>query len=178
MHKKYTSAFEHLERSKEALLQQLSSYTPAELSSSQNGKWSPLQHTYHLFLAEEVSLKYVIKKLSFNPQLKKAGISHQLKIWALNFIEITPFKFKAPAVISEQAFPENLTLEMVRTRWAYERINLKDFLTNLDQNLHDKEIYKQPSVGRLTIKGMLHFFQFHHDRHKKHIDRELVQVGL
>ena len=85
---------------------------------------------------------------------------------------MTPIKFKAPKAISDQEFPENLNLEMVRQEWANERIEFKDFLETLDPSLVHKEIYKQPFVGRLTIGGMLQFFQFHQDRHGNHIRRD------
>jgi hypothetical protein len=110
--------------------------------------------------------------LSYQPELQDARFTNQLRIWAFKVIEWTPIKFKAPKAINDQSFPENLHLELIRQEWAKDRIELKEFLTTLDSALVHKEIYKHPFAGRLTIGGMLAFFQFHQDRHGTHIRRD------
>ena len=172
MHKRYIKSLDKLELSKKNLLDKLSGWTPENLCARKNGKWSALEHCYHIYLAEEASLKYVVKKLSFNPDLKDAGILHLFRLSALKFIEISPFKFKAPAAISEQAFPGSLTLDFVKMKWSESRTELHNFFENIDDKYVDKEIYKQPSVGRLTLNGMLQFLQFHLDRHAGHIEKQ------
>ena len=172
MFKNYSRTFEQLEKSKEGLLRNLADENPQQIAIRKNNKWSPIEHCYHVYLAEKLSRKYCIKKLSFNHELKDAGFKNQFRIWALMTIEWMPIKFKAPKAIDEQVFPENLDLNLVREGWTKDRQELKSFLTNLDPSYINKEIYKQPSVGRLTIGGMLQFFQFHLNRHRSHIRRD------
>ena len=142
------------------------------INHRKNGKWSPIEHSYHVHLAEMYSRKYCVKKLSFNPALKRAGIMTQLRIWALQTIEWMPVKFKAPKAIDQDVFPPNLSLDQVADEWSVERLELKRFLQDLDPSYLHKEIYKQPTVGRVTIEGMLRFFQYHLDRHRHHIKRD------
>ena len=172
MDKKHAQLFESLEKSKAALLSKLNDADYTMISTRNNDKWSPLEQCYHLYLAEHLSRKYCAKKLSFNPKLKTAGLITKLRLWTIKFIEVLPLKFKAPNTVNEQRFPADLSLEMVKKLWADERLELKIFLETLDSSLVNKEIYKQTIVGRLTIAGMLDFFQFHFDRHKSHIKRD------
>lgn len=172
MEKKYAAAFGRLEKSKEDLLSLLADRDAQYISCRKSNKWSPLEQCYHVYLAEMLSRKYCVKKLSFNPELKEAGFLNQWRIWALKTIELLPLKFTAPEAISEQVFPESLTLETVARVWSEERQALRGFLEKMNPALINKEIYKQPTVGRLTISGMLEFFQFHLDRHVHHIKRD------
>lgn len=162
-------AFDRLEYTREALLDKISAHDHTHISTRKKKKWSPVEQCYHVYLAENLSRQYCIKKLSFKPELEDAGLKTQLRVMALKAMERLPLKFKAPKNINEQAFPPDLNLETVRQVWAEDRKELKSFLENLDPALLNKEIYKQPSVGRLTIAGMLEFFQFHQDRHQEHI---------
>ena len=169
MNQEHAYAFDRLQYSREALLDRLGEHNHDALSMRKKKKWSPLEQCYHVHLAEKFSRLYCIKKLSFNPELNDAGLTSWLRVFALKTFERVPFKFKAPKAINEAAFPENINLEMLREVWTSDRQELKSFLDNLDEQLVNKEIYKQPTVGRLTIGGMLEFFQFHQDRHQKHI---------
>lgn len=172
MDQNHARAFSYLEQTKETLLANLSASDPLILATRTGEKWSPIEHCYHVYLAEKVSRNYCIKKLSYQPQLQNAGFTNQLRIWAFKVIEWTPIKFKAPKAINDLSFPKNLNLELIRQEWAKDRIELKGFLTTLDPSLVHKKIYKHPFAGRLTIGGMLAFFQFHQDRHWNHIRRD------
>ena len=172
MKKSYSLALANLEKSKEDLIHLIAKNDHQYISSRKNGKWSPLEQCYHLHMAEMLSRKYCEKKLSFNPELKDAGYKNSLRLWLLQLIEYLPLKFKAPTAVGQQSFPENLNLDMVTMEWSHQREQLGRFLENLDPSYVDKEIYKQPMVGRLTIGGMLKFFQFHIDRHRSHIKRD------
>ena len=171
MDKSHASAFEYLEQTKEVLLSNLAERDPVYIASRKNNKWSPIEQCYHVYLAEKLSRKYCVKKLSYQPELQDAGLKTRFRIWALKTIELTPIKFKAPKAINDQVFPENLNLELVLQEWSKERGELNDFLETLNPSYVDKEIYRQPFVGRLTIGGMLNFFEFHQDRHRNHIKR-------
>ena len=132
MEKSYLKKFNQLEKSKELLLHKLEKRDSEFLITRKNGKWSPVEHCYHVFLAEMYSRKYCVKKLSYNPELKDAGIKTQLRLWTLKLSEVLPIKFKAPKTINEQVFPEDLNLEMIFRVWGQERNELKNFLENLD----------------------------------------------
>ena len=58
-------------------------------------KWSVLQVMMHLMKAEDMSIKYVKKKLSFEPKLKRAIIMGPLRGMMLNTSLRSPFKAKS-----------------------------------------------------------------------------------
>ena len=140
-------------------------------------EWSVLQIVHHLILAEEGSLKYLKKKLSFNPKLNKVSLSSKLRLKLLTTWAYTPVKFKAPDAISGEALPAQSTLEEVSNRWKIVRADMRAFLNKLPDDILDKEVYKHPFAGKLSLEGMLIFFEAHLDRHEKQIRRTLKLVG-
>ena len=58
-----------------ALLEELKDYSNDDLNRQPGpGKWSAFQVMHHLMRAEGLSVKYLKKKMSFNPTFKKAGL--------------------------------------------------------------------------------------------------------
>ncbi len=139
--------------------------------------WSVLQIVHHLILAEEGSLKYLKKKLSFNPKLNKVSLSSKLRLKLLTTWAYTPVKFKAPDAIGGEALPTQSTLEEVSNKWKIVRADMRAFLSKLPDDILDKEVYKHPFAGKLSLEGMLTFFEAHLDRHEKQIRRTLKLVG-
>lgn len=139
--------------------------------------WSTLQICYHLMLAEKGSLAYVKKKLSYNPKLKKASLSTVMRQKLLTTYLITPIKVNSPDAISGDALPEKSNLEAVTLDWRAIRADLRAFLTNCSEDILDKEIYKHPFGGRLSLEGMLAFFEGHLQRHEKQIRKTLKAIG-
>ena len=135
--------------------------------------WSATQVMNHLILSEKYSVAYCEKKLSFKPTLKKAGIMSGLKSALVKYYLLSPFKIKAPKGIGTSALPKKDTLDNIHSTWIKEREKLKNFIVELPDEYVDKEIYKHPFGGRLTIKGMMVFFEAHFKNHKKQILRAL-----
>jgi hypothetical protein len=53
---------------------------------------------------------------------------------------------------------------------------MKSYLEDLPEHIFDKELYKHPFAGRVTIRGMVDFFGGHLERHAKQIDRTIAKV--
>ena len=136
-------------------------------------KWSAVQVMHHLIISEELSLKYLKKKLSFNPTLKKADWKAKARKGVLKFYLGLPLKFKAPKGVNDAALPKFVSLEETMERWAKARKEMRDFLEQLPEDHLDKELYKHPFAGKLTLRGMLEFFQSHFRRHREQIIRTL-----
>lgn len=136
-------------------------------------KWSATQIMNHLILSEKYSVAYCEKKLSFRPALKKGGITAGLKSALVRWYLLSPLKFNAPTGIGSDALPKEDTLDNIHTNWLNERKKLKKFIDNLPEEYIDKEIYKHPFGGRLTIHGMMGFFEAHYKNHKKQIIKAL-----
>jgi len=54
-----------------------------------------------------------------------------------------------------------------------ERKDLYEFIDSVSEDYIDKEVYKHPLGGRLSLTGMLEFFDSHFDHHSKQIFRAL-----
>jgi hypothetical protein len=165
---------EQMDKKLEALLQELSKYDHDKLNATPpGGGWSPLQVMQHLIVSETLSLKYVKKKLSFQPTLKPIGMSVIWRTFLLKNYLKTPIKFKAPKMVSSEVLSEVLDFQELATQWRSDRKELKEYLAGLPSELDNKAIYKHPVAGRLGLDGMVTFFDIHFDRHRKQIERAL-----
>ena len=174
MDQKILKRLDQLDKSLEILVLELSEYSEDQLRKQPApGEWSALQVVHHLITAENLSLKYVIKKLSFDPKLKPAGIQSKARVLYLWLAFNSPFKYKAPEAVKGDHLPKDATLEKIKTQWLSQRKELREYLKGLPKEVFDKEVYKHPFVGRLSLEGMLHFFQIHFDRHHRQIQRTL-----
>lgn len=138
-------------------------------------RWSVLQIMHHLLLSEMGALKYVKKKLSHDPELKKASMMTGFRLLALKMSLRAPFKFKAPAIVGDSHLPEKSTFWEIVKKWNTHRAELKEFLEELPEDLLKKEIFKHPVAGRQTIKGMLQFYEDHFIRHRRQIRKTLKE---
>ena len=163
-----------LDENLERLVQELKSYSSERLNTQPAPEsWSPIQVLHHLMLAERYSLAYCQKKLSFKPTLKTAGWMENIQVKIVDFALASPISFNAPKPISGNALPAVDELEKVHSLWLLQRKLLHEFIDELPQEYLDKQVYKHPFGGRLSIFGMLQFFESHFKSHKKQIFRAL-----
>ena len=156
------------------LLRDLKKFSDGDLNwQPKAGKWSVLQVMQHLMRAELLSHKYVEKKLSFNPTLKRAGLLSFFNRLLLRFYLKLPFRFKAPEAVADEQFPEKAAFWDLVKQWNEQRAALRDYLGGLPDELFKKAIYKHPFGGRMSLGGMLTFHISHFRRHRKQISRIL-----
>ncbi len=154
------------------LLDMLSAHSHDALNRKPaDGGWSALQAMHHLILSEEGSLRYVKKKLSFNPDLKRGGLIHRLRSIMLAVTLWLPVKFRAPKGVSGEALPEQSDFQETAQRWQNCRQELRQFLEGLSPEMLRAALYRHPRAGRMTLMGMLRFFHEHFTRHRKQIER-------
>lgn len=159
------------------LLNDLKNYSTSQLSAQpEPGAWSVFQVMQHLMIAESKSIGYVKKKTSYPEGLKKAGFPEIFRRTVLKIFLWLPFKYKAPAIVNEDHFKDNVTLDELAKSWRASRGELTHFLENMKPEWEDKEIFRHALAGRMTIDGMLIFFSDHFNRHRKQIDRTLQRV--
>lgn len=137
------------------------------------GGWTALQTAHHLLLAEEGSLRYVRKKLSFPAEFKPVGVGAHWRAFLLRVSLSLPIKFKSPPGVNPETLPEISTLEAVRERWQKTNAEWNEFFQQLPAELAGKAVYRHPRAGRMGWLQMIGFFQWHLARHRKQIRRAL-----
>jgi len=156
------------------LLEVLKDYSEKTLNKKPaEDKWSVMQIMHHLKIAELGSQKYCEKKLSFNPELKDAGIAAAWRTFLMTTYLKLPFKVKAPAAVSGDNLPDYSNFWETAKEWKAQRQHLRSFLESLPPEHYKKEIFKHAFAGRLTMMGLLDFFDGHLDRHQKQINKIL-----
>lgn len=138
-------------------------------------EWSILQVVEHLRQSEKLAFGYVNYKISQKAEFEKAGVPELFR--HLAFAHRLKFGKARKAPNVKGLVPENKGLDYntILNKWKEQRNEMKSFFKELDDSYFRKQIYKQPGLGKLSLKHMLQFFCNHTDRHMKQIDRILNQ---
>ena len=157
------------------LFEALNKYSDDDLNwKPKSDQWSVLQVMVHLMKAEAGSLAYVEKKLSSgHSHISKAGILAGGRKYIMNGLLHYPFKIKAPQGLGTESLPDRSSFWDLVKQWKKQREDLRTYLASLPIEALSKEIYKHPVVGRMSINGMLSFFEGHFQRHRKQINQVL-----
>ncbi|MCB0689041.1 MAG: DinB family protein [Saprospiraceae bacterium] len=167
---KIDQQFSLLELRLNSLFKRLDQYDDDTLITPvREGVWSAMQIMNHLSLSERLSLKYLQKKLSFKPKLALAGVMSRVRFQVLRLYLQSNIKVKAPKGVRSEDMPAICSFAELQSDWRNDRHKLRNFLNDLDDDVLDRELYKHPFVGRLTIAQMLQFFLLHFERHEKQI---------
>jgi len=144
--------------------------------SPEPGAWSPLMVAEHLRKAEAISGAYLRKKALSDRPLPRRDLRSRFREMAMGWYLRSPFKFKAPAIVNEESFPDQLILPIQFEQWEEERKNLREWLSRQPEDYFSRQGYRHPLAGRMTVNGMLKFFEWHFDRHRKQIDRTIRRL--
>ncbi len=175
MRKNLLSQLEIMNQELDQLIETISKHGDAAINHHpKENKWSTQQIMNHLILSEKLSIKYCRKKLSFDPQLKKAGWNSAIKDRIVTSYYLFPiFRLKAPKGIDTPVLPKEDSVDSLEKNWRNVREDMRSFIETVDEKYLDKEVYKHPFAGRLTLKGMMSFFLAHFRHHRKQIDKAL-----
>jgi len=177
MDKRSEQSIQLLDQQLNELRQELARYPKEELSRKPTpDSWSVFDNMHHMMRAEQMSLQYVQKKLSFNPELSNTDIRTAFRDSFASFINKLPLKRKAPKAVAEEHFPQTAELDHIVRDWRQQRQHMEAYLSSLPPELFTKEVYKHPFAGRLSLNGMLRFFYQHNARHRRQMRRALKQV--
>jgi uncharacterized damage-inducible protein DinB len=135
--------------------------------------WSANQNLEHLLRAEAASLAYLKKKLTNGgSDIPKAGV----KSWYRRFVlriafGIPTLKFKAPKYLDN--LPDDLDYHTIKTTFATQRTELKNFIDSLPNPVLESEVWKHQAAGKMSIAQMLDFFEDHFGRHEKQLGKAI-----
>lgn len=176
MNKSVNKRLQRMDNELRLLLKELEPYSEAKLNEKPKADaWSVFQVMHHMIKVERSSMAYVTKKLSYQPVLKKVGVKSGIIRVATKALASVPIKIKAPAVVGEDLPPHSTFWEVVK-EYKDVRSELQRFLEEMPTDMFDKEIYKHPLTGRMSLNGMLQFLEGHFSRHRKQIRKTLKKV--
>ncbi len=165
--------WKNLQKEQQELLEKLSKHSNEQLNKKPaDGGWSPMEVIQHLVIAETGTLKYIQKKLSFDPKLEKTGFIQTMKYLLFVVFFRSPIKIKAPVkAIAE--FPDFADFTATTNEWNEARVEFENWLQKAPDTLWDKQVFKHPLMGRISINHTVAFFYEHQRRHIKQILRQL-----
>ncbi len=176
MHKKLQPLYNKMENTRKELFQKLNSYPAEKMNEKPDEKsWSVVQVMDHLTNAEGNSVKYINKKLSFNPKLKKAGIGSSARYLLLVTAFNLPLKYKVPDVVGDAS--NEHSFDEAKARWDKVRSDIKTMLDGLDDKQVNAELWKHPAAGKMSMSNALKFMELHVQRHQNQIDKILNAVA-
>ena len=166
--------FEENDRELSGLLKELSSYDQKVLHQSPGaGKWSVMQVLEHLYLSESLTLKYLQKKMSYQPDLPLASWRTALRRALLWIYVKIPIPFAAPKPVSTDKLGSSASLEELAEKYSGMRKEFRRFYEAQNPAFHKSAVYRHPISGLLDTKGTLLFFREHMRRHRKQIRKAL-----
>ncbi|MDX1627333.1 MAG: DinB family protein [Fulvivirga sp.] len=173
MKKTIISKFQHLQRTKNDLLQSLSHLSEEELQRpAEGGKWSVAQILFHLYISEKLSLQYMQKKSQELNQLKPAGLKERFKSILLGISLRLPIKYQAPRRLAEQ-MPAEIDWQNLLIEWGQTRDALYKFIDQLPEESLRLKLFKHPRIGYINILQTMTFFQSHFDHHLPQVNNHL-----
>ncbi len=135
------------------------------------GGWSIQQVIQHLGLSEQLSLKYLKKKTLDPSRIPKRDLGYPFRKAALYLYLISPFRFKAPAMVSSRQFANKEDIQETLVGIVAHQEEMIQFIRNLPPEATAGLVYKHPIVGRMDLDGMFWFFTWHIRHHIRQINR-------
>ncbi len=176
MKKKLVQSDNNYTAAVEDLLKNLDQYDDERLNQKPpDGGWSPMQVMHHLILSEEMSLRYVEKKMSFESAYPVTGFKETWRSFLLWAFLTLPFKWKAPEKIGgdPEVLPAFSSKQKTFERWRAIRSAWAQLIQNMPDDLARRTVYKHPRAGKIGWTHMVSFFGTHLSRHRKQIMKAL-----
>lgn len=174
MNPQLTLLFNALEKQRAELMSLIHGISPEIIRKHPKNKWSIAQVISHLIASEQLSVKYLNKKILGIDTAPKTGITEELKMVVLKISQRLPFKFKAPKVVVENT-PIYESIEELTETWNKTREELKSVLEKFQDNQINRKVYKHPFAGMLNIQQALKFFGEHTIHHTPQVKKLLKQ---
>lgn len=136
------------------------------------GRWSAAQVLHHVSAAEAGSLAYIRKKMHAPDAIPRAGLMCSVRTAVLAAALASPFRFKAPDVVAN--VPDNPPVDEVLEQWALIRVELREMIDTLPEELMARALFRHPVGGRMNMSQTLDFMIAHLKRHTKQLRRTVA----
>ena len=176
MHPQLQQRYLQIEAERQQLEKELATLSEAQLQQPMApGKWSALQTLRHLIMAEQSSVAYMKKKLEYAESATPAGLGARLRAALLTGWFRLGMKAKAPKAFAE--IPAGQSAAGVFGDYRAVREELRGVLDGVPDALIDRELFKHPLAGRMTLDSALDFFKAHYRHHALQIRSQLGLKG-
>jgi len=160
--------YNKIEEQRKSLLLSLNNLSHNKLNERRPGKWSINQIIAHLITAENLSIRYLNKKILGIEEAEDSGLVEELKMLLLIVTQRLPLKFKAPKVVVDHTSKET-DLNKLVGEWDKTREELRSLLDRMEDHHLKRKIYRHVAVGMLNIQHTLIFM-------KEHVAHHLPQI--
>lgn len=168
--------FQQLETERKQLFTDLKKHSDELLNKKPAPeKWSVAEVIAHLITAEEMSLKYLSKKIQDTAKEQPEGLKHKWRWLLVRIVFAFDIKFKAPEIVEPKSGYQ--TLADLDTHWTNIRSQTLQVLQKLSAEERNKTLWKHAIAGKMNLHHMVQFFGTHYARHKKQIERTLQAVS-
>jgi hypothetical protein len=161
--------FSHLERQKQALLEDLATWPAARLSfRPAPSAWSALEVLDHLCRVERGWTLAVRRNLADGPQVT---VRDRVGALVVNAVMRSPRRVKVPAAATAVLPAGAHDLPALASRWADGRLQMHALLDGLVPGQCRKGVFKHPVAGWMPIPTALTFLSAHLRHHGYQLDR-------
>lgn len=175
MNSNLENQFLQLESERKQLFTELKKYSDDVINKKPSPeKWSVAEVIVHLITAEEMSLKYLMKKAQDTSKAQPEGIKNRWRWWMVQIVFAFDIKFKSPEIVEPKSGYQSLA--NLEIHWTKIRLQTFDVLSKLSDTELNKELWKHAIAGKMNLHHMVQFFGIHYKRHKKQIERTLNAV--
>lgn len=166
-------AFERLETTRFEVLRLLDGRDHSVLNRTRaDGGWSALQVLHHVVAAEEATIGYIKKKMQAGASIPRAGVRSRLGLLGLRLAFASPLRFRAPAATA--SVPAEIDAAGLRAGWQSGREAWRALLAAFPEDLVNRQVFRHPVAGRMSLRDTLGFMQSHLDHHARQVERALA----
>ncbi len=167
--------FTQLETERNNLFSELKNYSDDVINKKPRPEaWSVAEVIVHLITAEEMSLKYLSKKIQDTSKAQPEGLKNKGRWLLVRIVFTFNIKFKAPEIVEPKLGYQSLA--NLDIHWNKIRQQTLEVLSRLSDEEVNKELWKHAIAGKMNLHHMVQFFGIHSRHHKKQIDRTLAAV--
>ena len=155
---------------------ELEKFSEAQFHQLPQHGWSAAQVVEHVLGAETGTLGYMRKKSSSGwDALEKTGDEHIAKSKAVNTRLASPEKYAAPSILNEPTNQYSKT-QLIQ-QWNQVRMEMEQFLGEVDPMHNDKLVFRQPIAGMLNVLQAVEFMHHHLRHHIPQLHRIMTSVS-
>lgn len=169
--KKSIRKLDEIDRQLEELLDLCGSLDASRLHAKPENRWSPAQIIHHLYLAESGTLEYMEKKSQGT--VAKTGLGSTIRsVLLTRALRNKKKKYRAPGVIGSP--DDRPDFAAIAQSYRQVRADMRRFITDMDDDLADKAIFKHPVIGPINLTQTLSFLQEHMARHADQVKERMT----